>query len=895
PKYTITFDDGSETAQTVTLEEGTAITADQIPAAQTIEGKTFDGWFIGETKVEAGYKPTANVTATAKYSTVKVTVKFVNGDAENSVTVDYNTAIAQDKLPANAQPVDSRILAFDGWYDGETKFTSDMTFKEDATFEAKFERIAYIVTIKNDAAEQDPIEKIVAKNPNGATVLPAGLLPTGANVPTVANKIFLGFYNGAIKMAAGAEISGDLTLVASYVGEDDYSGVWVDEAKKVVIYFDDEEGNLYVGKDDTYISNLTFDPETGKMEYVSSYSTSWTLSIAGDTLTVVKTPRYGDPSTFKATKAEGDVHFKGAYLRDNKYSNTITFIDGGYAIADYYGIQYQYAKLELVDGEYQFIVYDEEGNKTAVDASVDMVAGTVTAVKIGGNLTVAGLWIKDSEIEFIMQDSESGTKIIKHDVDGTYVYVFVDKDLVYSVVNIGAGNEITDGGTPGSEVITLTFPDESQLFIKVTYTNYSTSYELAGAESGTYSVVGGVANQKLILDGFGTAKFSDAVNTYAYEVIGENQIYIEELDSKYQLNGTECSIVAKDKYAGVYYQLDNTFYSIKLDGYGTLIANSLYSYDDPIDGTYVVNNDNTITISGIESDNFKDGVYEILFDGETLCLNGKYYGKEAESKLEIMAGKWIDSADNSIVIEEGFYGPEITVNGSEAGNIIIHKYDKSAMSFQAGGEIYNIALGDMVNGNYTLNVSVSNVDSVYTAAPAAISALFGNWTNDGETMKVAVVDKYTVQVDFSATEDTLIDAELIASNATEKTITVKANGVSYTIQIVNATTIQVDSADNTFSVTLNKPVISNSDSFGKWTWNDANMDPAIGTIEITANGITINDIAAEDIVDNDTGYFNLSFTFNGKRYTIYKQYSFSSATLQLDATYDQVTLTKVEE
>lgn len=834
PKYTLTFDDGSVPAQTVTLEEGTAITAEQIPAAKEIEGKTFDGWYDGETKVEAGYKFTKNVTVIAKYSTVKVTVKFVNGDDEESVEIDYNTAIAADKLPSDVQPADSRIFEFDGWYDGETKFASDMTFKEDATFTAQFERIAYIVTIKNDAAGKDPIEEIVAKNPNGVTVLPAGLLPS---MPAVGNKISLGYYNGAIKMSAGATITDDLTLVACYVGEDDYSGVWVDETKKVVAIFDEDDDTLYVGKKETYISNLTFDTQLGKMEYITySFSTSYTLSIQGDTMTVTLSSS-SSSTTYKMTKVTDDVLYKGTYLR-NDPSQTLKIFDGGYALVDYYGIDFSYAKLALIDGEYKFIACKDEGDDAdIIDASIVNV-GDIPVISIDG-LSIVGIWVRGSDIEFKMSDEDNSTYLIKHDVDGTYIYVFVDEDGVYSVVRPDI-DEIVENM---SGVVELAFEDGSTRFIKVYYGDY----KLAGAESGTYTVVGGVANRNLILDGFGTAKFNDAENTYAYEVIGENQIYIEEFNIGYKLNGETCSEVEKDMLDGVFHQLNNSYYDrvIIFNGYGSAVAkdsiDTIYS-DEIHSGTYTINKqDNTVTITGIESDYFKDGVYEILFDGETLCLNGKYYGKEAESKLEIMEGKWIDNADNTIVITSSIV---ITVNDDQAGNIEVLKYDKSAYKFQADGEIYTIVLGDAVNGRYTLKASVNNVDTVYTAAPAAISALFGEWANSDETIKVVVEDKYTVKVDFDATEDTLVDADLIASNATDKTLTVKVNGVSYIIQLVNTTTIQIDSTDNTYSVELNKPLISNSELYGSWTWDDSryeDMVPVIGELEISADEVKFKD------------------------------------------------------
>ncbi len=76
--YTITFKNGETTVDTVEIEQGKALTAEQIPADPTApQGQTFTGWYVGETKVTAGYTPTDNVTATAKFETQTPSIYFV--------------------------------------------------------------------------------------------------------------------------------------------------------------------------------------------------------------------------------------------------------------------------------------------------------------------------------------------------------------------------------------------------------------------------------------------------------------------------------------------------------------------------------------------------------------------------------------------------------------------------------------------------------------------------------------------------------------------------------------------------------------------------------------------------------------------------------------------------
>lgn len=81
--YTVTFRDGETDITSVTVNAGDALTAEQIPAEPAgHDGATFLGWFVGTTKVAAGYKPAASVVALASFETpaATYTVTVANGD-----------------------------------------------------------------------------------------------------------------------------------------------------------------------------------------------------------------------------------------------------------------------------------------------------------------------------------------------------------------------------------------------------------------------------------------------------------------------------------------------------------------------------------------------------------------------------------------------------------------------------------------------------------------------------------------------------------------------------------------------------------------------------------------------------------------------------------------------
>jgi len=310
-KYTITFDDGSEPAKTVTLEEGKSLTAEQLPTAKTVEGKVFVGWYIGETKVEAGYTPTEDVTATAKYASAKVTVSFMDGETViKTVEIDYGTAIAADKLPEDLSKMDYK---FTGWFDGATKFNAEMTFNEDKTF------------------------------------------------------------------------------VACFVGAQDYSGLWVDEDKKTVIFFD--ENYLFVGTDCCDMSKLTFDADTGEMKYPKpSFGNGWTLAIEGNQLKVTKIASDGNVE-YSAVKQTEASELSGTYVKNASGKMVVSYSGYALIISSYDVPEYQYVRLTK-DGA-DIVLTCVDGNNT-ITAPVTVGDGYLN---IGGN-DVNGVWMKNSRFEF---------------------------------------------------------------------------------------------------------------------------------------------------------------------------------------------------------------------------------------------------------------------------------------------------------------------------------------------------------------------------------------------------------------------------------------------------------------------------------------------------------------
>lgn len=140
PKNTVTVTfktDGGDTV--VTLEEGAAIATSDIPPAPSgHDGEIFDGWFVGDQKVDGGYVPTEPVVATPKFSAPKrmFTIRFSlgeydgDGEAPDPITVEAGSRVT---LPYPDVEFDGH--AFVCWSVGTATFAGGETITLNNSFD----------------------------------------------------------------------------------------------------------------------------------------------------------------------------------------------------------------------------------------------------------------------------------------------------------------------------------------------------------------------------------------------------------------------------------------------------------------------------------------------------------------------------------------------------------------------------------------------------------------------------------------------------------------------------------------------------------------------------------------------------------------------------------------
>ncbi|MBR0099564.1 MAG: InlB B-repeat-containing protein, partial [Treponema sp.] len=209
----------------LTVTDGTALTAEQLPVL-TESGYTFGGWYDGETKAEAGYKVTKDVTLTANWTKNTVTPTPDDGEDDGgdtgktttytvTFTTNGGTAVTSQKIESGKTATEPAAptkdgYTFGGWFT-DSGFTTAFSFSSeitaDITLYAKWieaSKPTYTVTFSVDGAET---KQTVAEGEKVSK-------PTD---PTKTGYTFAGWYNGESAFDFETAITENLTLTARWL------------------------------------------------------------------------------------------------------------------------------------------------------------------------------------------------------------------------------------------------------------------------------------------------------------------------------------------------------------------------------------------------------------------------------------------------------------------------------------------------------------------------------------------------------------------------------------------------------------------------------------------------------------------------------------------------------
>jgi len=192
-------------------------------------GYSFLGWFDGEEEYVSNVtRATKNVTLLARWQEVqeapKYTVSFdVNGGSPSVIkpaTVDSGSTTGRNfpEAPRKANYV------FDGWYDGETQYTSETVITKDVTLVAQWREVT-------------ATRFTVRFNTNGGTPSSIGSMAVDSGAalgarfpadPTKADVVFRGWFDGETRYNAQTPITKDVTLVAVFEAVVPVNGTFTD-------------------------------------------------------------------------------------------------------------------------------------------------------------------------------------------------------------------------------------------------------------------------------------------------------------------------------------------------------------------------------------------------------------------------------------------------------------------------------------------------------------------------------------------------------------------------------------------------------------------------------------------------------------------------------------------
>ena len=210
--YTVTFKDGEKTLYTLKVAGGELL---KLPVVDERTGYTFDGWYNGETKIEADYKVTGNITLHAKWTADTYTITYNLYEGENNA--DNPTSYNIETRTITLFSPTKTGYTFGGWYTDEA-FTNAKTqiakgSTGDITLHAKWTADTYTIAYNLNDGENN------TNNPTSYTVETEKI--TLAD-PTKTGYTFGGWYtdevctetNKVTEIKTGS--AGDITLYAKW-------------------------------------------------------------------------------------------------------------------------------------------------------------------------------------------------------------------------------------------------------------------------------------------------------------------------------------------------------------------------------------------------------------------------------------------------------------------------------------------------------------------------------------------------------------------------------------------------------------------------------------------------------------------------------------------------------
>ena len=393
--YTTQYETGSAPEQKTVLQ-GTALTANDLPDLLHT-GYDFDGWYIGQSKITAGYQVMDNITLTARWTAVyTITFTTVRGATPPAKTVRDGTSLSAADLAAPSY--NGTDFEFDGWYNGSTKIQAGTTVTSSMTLTANWIRY-YTVSYSNPFGTAPALKRV-----------PEGTQLTAADLPdnyTTTGYTFDGWYLDTQKITAGYEVTSNITLMATWLKT--YTVTYVSERGEVPRSQDFVDKTV-LGSND--LQPLTANGYTFDGWYAGNTKITGSYQVTGNvTLT-------------------GKWNYTISYSTEHGTIPTSKPVLSGYKLT-----QTDLPTLSDSDG-YRFTGWKIGSQAVAVNYTVaDNITLTAQWVAIPSGVSLfveAGSSVTEDELNFAVSSEKSGDNYILTATSGYDVYLWsVDEINLY--------------------------------------------------------------------------------------------------------------------------------------------------------------------------------------------------------------------------------------------------------------------------------------------------------------------------------------------------------------------------------------------------------------------------------------------------------------------------------
>lgn len=135
--FTVRFVNGTQTIKVANVKNGEKLSDKDVPADLQIDGRIFEGWFVGENAFDKDVAVTENLVVSAKWTNVYVVKFVVDGRIVKIATVKDGEKLEASDIPYD--PVTDRT--FLGWFNGSKAFDPNGIVKNSVEYTAVFSSI----------------------------------------------------------------------------------------------------------------------------------------------------------------------------------------------------------------------------------------------------------------------------------------------------------------------------------------------------------------------------------------------------------------------------------------------------------------------------------------------------------------------------------------------------------------------------------------------------------------------------------------------------------------------------------------------------------------------------------------------------------------------------------